>query len=202
MASHGYAMEKLEIELFISKEFKSIFDLGYALVDLQALITSMNYVAYEKRGYKKLPITSRTFAVKYRDELLLKEFHQGSFRSSLISGVLAGLIVLFTEKVYDSTKAVTPPAPPAVVNINIENIYHIDNSRTFNVRSHNERVNQQIIEIINRTTIVPGDSEASTLNLINEINSSEILGDHQIPTDEQGIKAIATSVERFTKTME
>lgn len=224
MTSYGFAKEKVEIELNISKEFQSIFDLAYTLIDLQALITSINYVTYEKRGYKTLPVTSRTFAAKYRDELMLKAFEQGSFRSNLTSSLIEGLILLFADKYYDSIKAAAPPTPPTVININIENNIHndnrlttnvrheniqniendvyTDNSRTFSVQCQDETLQQRMNEIIDRTRVIPGDPETSTQNLIEEINSSEILGNHHIPTDEQGVKAIAASVERFTKSIE
>lgn len=202
MVSYGYARDKVEISLNISKKFNNIFDLGYALVDLQALITSINYVTFEKSGYKTLPVTSRTFAIKYRDELYLKEFSEGSFKSELIGSVIAGLIVLFVEKYYDSTKTITPQPPPVVAKVNVVHHYNIDNSRTFNVRCHDDNVRKKINKIIQRTKVIPGNPEVSTKNLIDEINSSDILGDHKIPIEEQGVKAISNSVERFTKSME
>jgi len=234
---YSFTNEKVEIELNISKEFRSIYDLAYTLIDLQALITSINYVTFEKGRYKSLPITSRSFAVQYRDELLLKSFKQGSFKSSLVSGLITGMIVLFADKYYDSKKAtaiefavpqVTSPLTESNqrISVNIEQNINIDNSvnidvnsnninnepfednmnendgRTFNVRCQNDNTRQRMQTIIDNTEIIPGNPEASTHNLINNINSSGILEGHQIPTDEQGIKAIATSVERFTKSIE
>ena len=64
-----YFDEKFEVTLKISKEFNSVYELGYTLVDLQALINSCSYVFFEEKEYKSLPVTSRKFASKYKDEL-------------------------------------------------------------------------------------------------------------------------------------
>lgn len=212
MTSVGHARDKVGIELYISKKFNSIFDLGYALVDLQALITSINYVTYTQHRYKSLPITSRTFAVKYKSELLMVDFKQGSFWSNLISTVLGGLIVMFAEKYIDYSTDTVPPVQPVTINMtiqnNINNIIHneihngVRNTKMFVIHCEDQKLKQQMAEIVERTSIIPNDSVQSTENLITEINSSEILGAHKIPVDEQGIKSIAISVDRFAKSVE
>ena len=95
--------EDLDLEIKINEKFDSIYSLSYALIDLQAVANSVSYITTHREDrVEKLPSTVRTFGKKYKDELKLKRFSEGSFVATVTAGVVTGLILKFLDKYFGS----------------------------------------------------------------------------------------------------
>ncbi|BBI51083.1 hypothetical protein HORIV_35040 [Vreelandella olivaria] len=95
--------QHLDLEIKINEKFDSIYSLSYALIDLQAVANSTSYITtHLEDRVEKLPSTLRTFGKKYKDELKLKRFSEGSFVAMVTAGVVTGLILKFLEKYFGS----------------------------------------------------------------------------------------------------
>jgi hypothetical protein len=181
--------DKFDIEIRLNEKFDSIYSLCYALIDLQAVANSTAYIR-SKTELKsdKVPTTVRTFGKKYKDELKLNKFSQGSFVASVAAGVVTGVILKFLDKYFDSRA--------------VHNHVHINNDRrtaSIQVRFENPEVEEQINTVLDNVNIVQDNIELSLENAINAVNSSGILGEQQIVYASNGLKLLAHDIERLGK---
>lgn len=182
--------DKFDIEIRLNEKFDSIYSLCYALIDLQAVANATAYIrSHKELKSEKLPTTVRNFGKKYKDELKLNKFSQGSFVASVAAGVVTGVILKFLDKYFDRSQVQQ-----------VHNHVHIHNSKRnspIQVRFENAQVESEINSILDGVEVHQNDIEASLRNALNAVNKSGLLGDQQIVYASNGLKVLASDIERL-----
>lgn len=184
--------DKFDIEIKLNERFDNIYSLCYALIDLQAVANSTAYIRSKSEiKSKSLPTTVRTFGKKYKDELKLNNFKEGSFVASVTAGIVTGIILKFLDKYFDSRQ---------IQQIN--NHVHIHNgqrSAPVQVKFENPEVEKEINNVLNNVNIVQDNIELSLENAITAVNDSGVLGEQHIVYASNGLKILAHDIERLGK---
>lgn len=182
----------LDVSFYLSKKFKNIFELAYALTDLQSVLSTFYYVGSNRLENAQLPTTARAFTRGYRDALTLKDFRSGSFGAEVAATVLAGLLLKFLERYFFETNQ--PPPQQPTININI--------NAPIQVNIHDPAQQARINQIIQGVHIVPGNVEASVQNFVNGLVRSQVLGTNVLYYDQNGIHVLAASIERLGRSID
>lgn len=180
--------QHLDLEIKINEKFDSIYSLSYALIDLQAVANSTSYITtHLEDRVEKLPSTLRTFGKKYKDELKLKRFSEGSFVAMVTAGVVTGLILKFLEKYFGSAH-----------EIHNHTHIHVGASKPpIQVNFQDPKLEKRINEVLDEIEIVNNDIEKSLENAINAVNDSGVLGNQQIVYASNGLTVLARDIERL-----
>lgn len=180
--------EDLELEIKLNEKFDSIYSLCYALIDLQAVANSTSYITTHKElRRKKLPSTVRTFGKRYKDELKLKRFSEGSFVATVAAGVVTGVILKFIDNYFSNAQQ-------------IHNHFHVHNGAVVSpiqVKFENHEIEERINEVLSEVEMVDDNIEQSLENAINAVNESGILGNQQILYADNGLAVLAKDIERL-----
>ncbi|GGA67147.1 hypothetical protein GCM10011369_05980 [Neiella marina] len=182
--------ERFDVEIRLNEKFDSIYSLCYALIDLQAVANSTAYITSKKElKNEKVPTTVRSFGKKYKDELKLKKFSEGSFIATVAAGVATGIILKFLDKYFDSSQT-----------RHIHNHVHIHNDEQrppIEVKFNNPQVEQHINEVLDSVEIDRENVEVSLERAIGAINESGILGQQHIVYASNGLTVLAHDIERL-----
>lgn len=182
----------LDVSFYLSKKFKNVFELAYALTDLHSALSTFYYVGSNRLEKAQLPTTVRTFTKGYGNALTLKDFRSGSFGAEVATTVLAGLLLKFLERYFFESGQ--PPVQQPMINININGPIQVN----IQDPTHQARIEQ----IIQGVPIVPGNAEASVQNFVNELAQSQILGTNALYYDANGIHVLAASIERLGRSID
>ena len=182
--------DKFDIEIRLNEKFDSIYTLCYALIDLQAVANSTAYITSNlELKSDKIPSTVRNFGKKYKDELKLKTFAQGSFVATVAAGVVTGIILKFLDAYFEK---------PAVNNLHTHIHGHNGNQNSpIQVKFVNPDIEQSINNILADIDIDKKNIEASLERAISAVNQSGILGQQQIIYARNGLALLAHDIERL-----
>lgn len=182
--------DKFDIEIKLNEKFDSIYTLCYALIDLQAVANSTAHITSNlELKSDKIPSTVRNFGKKYKDELKLKTFAQGSFVATVAAGVVTGIILKFLDAYFEK---------PAVNNLHTHIHVHNGNQNSpIQVKFVNPDIEQSINNILADIDIDKNNIEASLERAISAVNQSGILGQQQIIYAHNGLAILAHDIERL-----
>lgn len=184
--------EKFDVEIRLNEKFDSIYSLCYALIDLQAVANSTAYIRSKKElKNAKVPSTVRTFGKKYKDELKLKKFSEGSFVATVAAGVVTGIILKFLDKYFDNSQT---------RHIHNHNHVHIHNSERIapiQVKFENPEIEDRINQVLDGVEIDRDNVEVSLERAIGAINDSGVLGQQHIVYASNGLTVLAHDIERL-----
>lgn len=182
----------IDIGFYITKKFKNVFELAYALTDLHSVLSTFYYVGSKRIEKTQLPTTVRTFTKSYEDALTIKDFRSGSFGAEVVTTVAAGLLLKFLERFFFETQQQQQTESNINININTPIQVNIEDP------DQQARINQLIQQI----SITPGNVEASVKDFVSTLTDSRILGAHNLYYDENGIHILAGSIERLGRSID
>jgi hypothetical protein len=173
----------LKVTFNLSKRFKSVFELAYALVDLQSAMSTFYYVGTNLVKVPQLPTTTRNFTKGYEELFTLNDFRSGSFGADIATAVIAGLFLKFLESLFLES----PKHPNTAININ----------GPIQVNIHDPLVSDIIDKIIKQTKINPNNTEQSVQSFLDACAKSNLKEMETLSYDQNGIKVLVASIERL-----
>lgn len=255
--------ETFEYQVRMNTSFSNLFDLSYALVDFQAVLSGfyktitteeyepvktdykdryqvaatsekriklsklvdldewkdeaikeevkickpLSLISYDdlfypelvKTNERKYPTTSRKFAAKYKGNLELIEFHQGSFVSSLCISIISALFIEFVKKQVNLNSESTLIETQIINNIYV----YKDGDKTTTIKApfgnsphHDLDARSLIEETIEKVEFDKEDSSKS-LDSFLSVLSSEGYIQEKVCYNERGKKTIVNDIERL-----
>jgi len=177
------ASEKMK--LILHRDFRSVYDLSYALVDLQSVLGTFYYATSTKSKAKRIPSTSRSFSNRYKDALILESFSKGSFIATVLGTFIAGILLLFIERLFFERRrnAAVEVSPSEKKLIQVEFINKSDYARA-----------KQLVDSV---PLNNHHTANSIKNLFHDLQESDLEQYGEFITTDEGAKLISDDVERF-----